>query len=202
MTTERAMFARMLNGDGKEPEQDKIEAAMVQLLEAIGHDEGAHHLNTPARAAKAWKDRLAGYEEDPREHLRTAFPIDGEPSWVIQTGITIQSTCAHHLLPFTGHATVAYLPNRDSQSVVGLSKLSRVIHGYAKRMQVQERIGEQTATALHEVLDPQAVVVMITATHDCMRLRGVREADASTTTVSTRGDVAAGLQLVAGAHKG
>jgi len=165
---------------------DGAASAIKLLLEAFGVDEGDHTANTPERVARAWSEQLIGYEEDPAEHLRTTFSAPDDPGLVIVSGIHMKSTCAHHLLPFCGSATVAYRPN-PGQRVVGLSKLSRVLHGYARRLQVQERIGADTVDAIHRMLNPSGIAVIITATHDCMRLRGVGDADAVTTTVAKHG---------------
>lgn len=165
---------------------DRGAEAIKLLLDSWGVDEGDHTANTPARVAKAWAEQLCGYNEDPKKHLLTTFTAPRDPGLVIVSGISMQSTCAHHLLPFTGKATVAYRPS-PGQAVVGLSKLSRVLRGYARRLQVQERIGAQTVEAISEVLNPSGVCVFITASHDCMRLRGVGEPEAATTTVARTG---------------
>lgn len=169
-----------------EMDVDAAAAAVKLLLEAFGVEPDDHTANTPSRVAKAWKEQLSGYNEDPTEHLLTTFSAPDDPGLVIVSGISMKSTCAHHLLPFCGRATVAYRPN-PGQNVVGLSKLSRVLHGYAKRLQVQENIGAQTVTAIWDTLHPSGVGVIITATHDCMRLRGVGEPDSATTTTARRG---------------
>lgn len=158
--------------------------AVKNLLAAFGVDEGDHTAETPARVARMWGDLLAGYTEDPAVHLRKTFSAPERPGAVIVSGIALRSTCAHHLLPFTGTATVAYMP-RSGAPVVGLSKLARVVHGYARRLQVQERIGAQVVDALESELNPVWAACVITAGHDCMRLRGVREHEARTTTVAS-----------------
>jgi len=165
---------------------DAAELAVKDLLGAFGVDIDDHTANTPLRSAKAWAAMLAGYDEDPADHLDTTFPAPADPGLVIVGGIQLRSMCAHHLLPFNGHATVAYRPS-PGQRVVGLSKLSRVITGYARRLQVQEQIGHQTVSAIMGRLKPSGAVVQITATHECMRLRGVQEPSAATTTVASAG---------------
>lgn len=162
------------------------EKAISDLLTAFDIERDDHTAKTPLRAAKAWRDVLVGYTEDPSAHLDTTFSAPGDPGLVIVSGIDLKSTCAHHLLPFCGKATVAYRPS-PGQAVVGLSKLARVIHGYARRLQVQENIGAETVEAIHSKLNPSGVAVIITATHDCMRLRGVGEPEAATTTVARQG---------------
>lgn len=166
-------------------ERDDAELAIKQLLEALGVDEGEHTADTPSRVARAWQDMLWGYREDPKNHLETTFPAPDDPGLVIQAGIDVQSTCAHHLLPFGGHATVAYYPADDR--IVGLSKLTRLVYGFSARLQVQERIGQQVVDAIVEVLKPRAACCIITASHDCIRLRGVRSPASMTTTVAMRG---------------
>lgn len=175
----------------KVPEQieDEFEAAakaVAALLDAFGVDEGDHTERTPVRVAKAWSDMLAGYREDPREHLKVTFSAPSDPGLIVVHGIRVTSTCAHHMLPIVGTASVAYRPSAGDK-VVGLSKLARVVHGYARRFQVQEQLTEQVAEAIAEELNPEGALVMVTATHDCMRLRGVGEQESQTTTVARKG---------------
>lgn len=165
---------------------DSAELAVKNLLGAMGVPEDDHTRNTPSRSAKAWAEILSGYLEDPADHLDVTFSAPRDPGLVIVAGVRLQSMCAHHLLPFSGVATIAYRPS-PGQRIVGLSKLSRVITGYSRRLQVQEQIGHQTVTALMERLQPSGAEVIITAAHDCMRLRGVREDGALTTTYSAVG---------------
>lgn len=162
------------------------EVAVKHLLAALGVDEGDHTANTPARVARAWSEMLWGYRENPADHLATTFSAPDNPGLVVVEGIQLTSTCAHHMLPFTGWATVAYRPS-PGQNIVGLSKLARVLHGYAARLQVQERIGAQVVDAITDKLRPSGVACLITATHDCMKLRGVGEPHAATTTEARRG---------------
>lgn len=165
-------------------------AAIKQLLDALGVDEGEHTADTPDRVARAWGDMLWGYRSDPADHLNTTFPAPHDPGLIVQAGIDVQSICAHHLLPFGGSATVAYRPFPE-QRVVGLSKLTRVVYGYSARAQIQERIGQQVATAIEQKLKPQGVMVVISASHDCIRLRGARSPASLTTTVAQRGNLTA-----------
>lgn len=170
---------------------DKAADAISNLLLALDVDEGAHTLDTPVRVAVAWREALAGYQVDPGRHLERVFPAPSDPGLVIVSGIAVRSTCAHHLLPITGTATVAYRPG-PGQPVVGLSKLARVLGDYARRLQVQERLGYQTATALQEVLNPIGAACVISAAHGCISLRGVEQHDAMTTTQSLTGGWAPG----------
>ncbi|AYD82001.1 GTP cyclohydrolase [Mycobacterium phage Saguaro] len=165
---------------------DNAALAVKDLLQAFGVPIDDHTADTPTRSARAWAAILAGYQENPADHLSTTFSAPDDPGLVLVSGIRIQSMCAHHLLPFSGVATVAYRPS-PGQRIVGISKLARVIQGYARRLQVQEQIGYQTVSAIKERLNPSAAVCQITAVHDCMRLRGVQEPSAATTTVASQG---------------
>jgi GTP cyclohydrolase I len=165
---------------------DAAALAVKELMQAFGVPEDDHTARTPERSAKAWAEILSGYQEDPADHLDATFSAPDDPGLVLVSGIRIQSMCAHHLLPFSGIATVAYRPS-PGQRIVGISKLARVVQGYARRLQVQEQIGYQTTTALKARLNPSAAMCMISASHDCMRLRGVQEPRAMTTTYATIG---------------
>jgi GTP cyclohydrolase I len=168
-----------------------LEAAALatrQLLDALGIDEGAHTSDTPARVARAWADMTWGYREDPSLHLTKTFPAPDDAGLIIQTGIDVQSICAHHLLPFGGHATVAYRP-QPGQPVVGLSKLTRVVYGYSARAQIQERIGQQVLDAIMDKLDPKGCICLLTCEHDCIRLRGARSPSNATLTEARRGEL-------------
>lgn len=162
--------------------------AIRQLLDALGVDEGEHTSGTPERVARAWDDMLWGYYGDPADHLDVTFPAPTDPGLIVQAGIDVQSICAHHLLPFGGWATVAYRPFLNDP-VVGLSKLTRLVYGYSARAQIQERIGQQVADAINAKLKPQGVMVIISASHDCIRLRGARSPASLTTTVAQRGEL-------------
>lgn len=157
--------------------------AVAALLAAFGVDEGDHTANTPDRVSRAWAEHLSGYQEDPREHLRRTFSAPEDAGLVVVSGIRFVSTCAHHLERIVGTATVAYRP-LPGQDVVGLSKLARVVTGYARRLQVQERLGRQVADAVQEVLAPAGAGCLLTAAHGCMSLRGVHQPAAVTTTQS------------------
>ena len=112
---------------------DQAALAVKDLLQAFGVPEDDHLLDTPTRSAKAWSEILAGYREDPADHLNTTFSAPRDPGLVVVAGVRLQSMCAHHLLPFSGVATVAYRPS-PGQRVVGLSKLARVVTGYFRRL--------------------------------------------------------------------
>jgi GTP cyclohydrolase I len=165
---------------------DAAALAVKDLLGAFGVPESDHTRDTHERSAKAWAEMLCGYQEDPADHLDTTFEGPRDPGLVIVAGVRIQSMCAHHLLPFSGVATVAYRPSPGAR-IVGISKLARVIVGYARRLQVQEQIGYDSVEAIMSRLNPSGAAVVITAHHDCMRIRGVREPDALTTTWAADG---------------
>jgi len=165
---------------------DPAAVAVVALLEALGVPRSEHTADTPGRVARAWRFALRGYCADPRRHLTVTFPCEPGAPLVVQAGIRITSTCAHHLLPIVGVATVAYRPSKGAR-IVGLSKLARVVTEYAARATVQEHIGGETARALAEMLSVDGAACVITAEHGCMSLRGVEQAEARTTTTSLAG---------------
>ncbi len=171
---------------GASPDLDRIERAVSELLVAVGEDPRRDGLlDTPARVARMWAEMLAGYRENPAAHLAKTFDIDhGE--LVLVRDIPFSSMCEHHMLPFSGTAHVAYLPGATGR-VTGLSKLARVVEGYARRLQVQERMTGQIADALQAMLEPSGVLILVEAEHSCMSLRGVRKAGSTTVTIATRG---------------
>jgi GTP cyclohydrolase IA len=151
---------------------DAVSDAIRTLIRWAGDDPDREGLlDTPRRVAKAWKEYARGYEEDPAVHLsRTFHEVGGYDEIVLLKDIPFQSHCEHHLAPIIGKASIAYLP-RDK--VVGISKLARVLHGYARRLQVQERLTAQVADCICEHLQPKGVAVVIEASHACMTARGV-----------------------------
>ncbi len=168
-------------------DKSKVAAATTALLEGIGEDpqrEGL--LRTPHRVSEAWAEILSGTNRDPKDDLRTTFDV-GSDELVLVQNIEFQSLCEHHLLPFVGRAHIAYLPREGK--VTGLSKLGRCVEGYARRLQVQERLTAQVAQALQEVLNPRGVAVIMEAEHMCMTLRGIRKSGATTATSIFRGDL-------------
>jgi len=152
--------------------QEEAEAAVRVLIEWAGDDptrEGL--LETPARVARAYRQLFAGYDEDPREYLEKTFEeVGGYDELIVLRDIRVVSFCEHHMLPFLGRAHVGYLP---TNRVVGISKLARVVNGFARRMQIQEKLTAEIAEAIQDVLQPQGVGVMIEAEHSCMTMRGV-----------------------------
>lgn len=157
----------------KIPVPDDVADAIKTLIRWTGDDpEREGLLDTPHRVARAWKEYCQGYAEDPAHHLDRVFEeVGGYDNIVLLNGIPFQSHCEHHMAPIIGKASIAYLP-RDR--VVGISKLARVLHGFARRLQVQERLTAQVADCIWEKLNPVGVAVVIDATHACMTARGVR----------------------------
>ena len=158
---------------GKPPVPANVQDAVRTLIEWAGDDptrEGL--LDTPARVARAWKEYCVGYEEDPGVHLDRVFEeVGGYNDIVLLKDIPFQSHCEHHMAPIIGVAHIAYLP---TDSVVGISKLARVLHGYARRLQVQERLTAEVAQCIWDKLKPEGFAVVIEPSHACMTARGVR----------------------------
>ena len=156
----------------KIPVPDDVAEAVRTLIRWAGDDPAREGLlDTPARVARAWKEYARGYEEDPSHHLsRTFEEVGGYDDIVLLRDIPFQSHCEHHLAPIIGKAAIAYLPG---SRVVGISKLARVLHGYARRLQVQERLTAQVADCIATHLKPKGVAVVIEASHACMSARGV-----------------------------
>ncbi len=161
--------------------QAEAEAAVRTLLRWAGDDPDREGLlETPARVARSYRELFAGYEGDPRAYLEKTFEeVGGYDELVVLKDIRFVSFCEHHMLPVVGRAHVGYLP---TDRVVGISKLARVVHGFARRLQIQEKMTSEIATAIHEVLRPQGVGVVVEAEHSCMTLRGVNTAGASLST--------------------
>ena len=167
-------------------DQERIAAAVREILEAIGEDpdrDGLH--DTPARVARMYAETCAGLTDDPSRHLKVTFDA-GHDEMILVRDITLYSMCEHHLVPFFGKAHVAYIPNTDGR-VTGLSKLARLVDGYARRPQVQERLTTQVADAIERALDPRGVLVVVEAEHMCMAMRGIRKPGSSTVTSAVRG---------------
>ena len=152
---------------------DDVADAIRTLIRWSGDDpEREGLIDTPKRVARAWREYCQGYAEDPAYHLSRIFhEVGGYDEIVLLKDIPFQSHCEHHMAPITGHAHIAYLPG---DYVVGISKLARVLHAFAQRLQVQERLTAEVADCIWENLKPQGVAVVIEATHGCMTGRGVR----------------------------
>jgi len=168
------------------PNRADVEQAVRTLIAAAGDDPYREGLrDTPARVARAYGEWFSGYAVDPAQLLRRVF-TDAEDydDTVLLRDIPFVSTCEHHLAPIIGKAAIAYLPG---DKVVGISKLARVLHGFARRLQVQERLTDQIADAIMEVLKPSGVGVVIEAAHFCMMMRGVQKQNSRTVTSALRG---------------
>ena len=165
---------------------ERIRAAVVEILEAIGEDSQRDGLQrTPERVAKMYAEVFAGLREDPEHHLEVQFEA-GHDEMVLVKDIAFYSMCEHHLLPFVGKAHVAYVPGEQGK-ITGLSKLARLVEAYARRPQVQERLTSQVADKLMEALDPRGALVVIEAEHQCMSMRGVQKPGSLTLTSAVRG---------------
>jgi GTP cyclohydrolase IA len=162
-----------------------IEAATLALLRAVGERPEREGLkNTPGRVARMYPELLAGYRVDPEKLINDAIFHVSYDEMVIVRDIEFYSLCEHHLLPFIGHAHVAYMPNGK---VIGLSKIPRIVDMYARRLQVQERMTRQIADFINNLLQPHGVAVVVEALHLCTMMRGVRKHDARMTTSAMQG---------------
>ncbi|HXA37832.1 MAG TPA: GTP cyclohydrolase I FolE [Phenylobacterium sp.] len=170
------------------PTQADAEAAVRTLIEWAGDDPDREGLvETPARVARAYRELFAGYESDPRDYLaRTFEEVGGYDELVILKDIPVVSFCEHHMLPFIGRAHVGYLP---SNRVVGISKLARVVRGFARRLQIQEKLTAEVAGAIQDILKPKGVGVVVISEHSCMTMRGVNTPGARLTTSHLLGAV-------------
>jgi GTP cyclohydrolase I len=170
------------------PSQADAEAAVRTLIEWAGDDPDREGLlETPKRVAKAYRELFAGYEADPREYLaRTFEEVGGYDELVVLRDIRVVSFCEHHMLPFLGKAHVAYLPN---DRVVGISKLARVVNGFARRLQIQEKLTAEIASAIQDILKPKGVGVVVISEHSCMTMRGVNTPGSRLTTSHLLGEV-------------
>jgi len=166
-------------------DKKKIENAVRDILEAIGEDPGREGLaETPERVARFYEEVFAGLAQDPTEILSKMFTENHE-EMVLVKDIPIYSMCEHHLLPFVGHAHIAYIPGNGK--VAGLSKLARVAEAFARRPQLQERLTGQIADTIVKAMDPIGVLVVIEAEHMCMTIRGIKKPGSKTVTSALRG---------------
>ena len=174
-------MAELIGGMAKPPVPQEVQDAIRTLIRWVGDDPEREGLrDTPARVGRAWKEYCQGYGEDPATHLHRVFEeVGGYNEIVLLKGIPFHSHCEHHMAPIIGTASIAYLPRNH---VVGISKLARVRHGFARRLQVQERLTAEVADCIWNGLQPQGVAVVIDATHACMTARGVRTPGVSMTT--------------------
>jgi GTP cyclohydrolase I len=167
-------------------DQPRLAAAVRELLLAIGEDPDRDGLQrTPQRVGAMYEEIFAGLGDEPARHLTITFEAEHD-EMVMVRDIPLFSVCEHHLVPFAGRAHVAYIPGEDGR-ITGLSKIARLLEGFARRPQVQERLTTQVADALVDVLAPTGVLVMIEAEHLCMSMRGVKKPGALTVTSAVRG---------------
>jgi len=165
---------------------ERVARAVAEILEAIGEDPRREGLvQTPARVAAMYEELFSGLSEDPSRHLAVTFAADHD-EMVMVRDIPFASLCEHHLVPFIGRAHVAYIPASDGR-ITGLSKLARLVDGFARRLQVQERMTTQIADAVESALAPRGVLVVVEAEHLCMSMRGVKKPGTVTVTSSVRG---------------
>ena len=163
------------------PDREAAEAAVRTLIAWAGDDPDREGLvDTPARVARSYSELFSGYDEDPRRFLERTFEeVGGYDDMIVLTNIRLVSVCEHHMLPVVGHVHVGYLPRNR---VVGISKLARVVQGFGRRLQIQEKLTAEIARAIQDVLNPHGVGVVIKAEHSCMTLRGVNTPGSSLTT--------------------
>ncbi len=158
--------------------QEEAEAAVKTLIRWAGDDPDREGLvDTPARVARSYRELFSGYDTDPQEYMeRTFAEVGGYDELVLLHDIPVISFCEHHMLPVIGKAHVGYLPN---DRVVGISKLARVVNGFARRLQIQEKMTAEIANAIQDILHPKGVGVVVEASHSCMTLRGVNSPGSS-----------------------
>jgi GTP cyclohydrolase I len=178
----------MSEHEKRRPSVAEAEAAVRTLIEWAGDDPDREGLrDTPGRVVKAYRELFSGYENDPRAYLERTFEeVGGYDELVLLRDIRVVSFCEHHMLPFLGRAHVGYLPN---DRVVGISKLARVVHGFARRLQIQEKLTAEIAHAIDDILQPKGVGVVIVSEHSCMTMRGVNTPGSRLTTSHLLGEV-------------
>ena len=170
--------------DKKLEQAYKVMDSLKDLIELCGDDPNRDGLQeTPFRVLKAFMEYTEGYRENPKDHLEKTFDVDHH-ELVLVKDIEFYSICEHHFAPFFGVAHIGYIPN---ERITGLSKFGRLVEGYAKRFQVQERLTNQIADSIEEVLKPRGTIVVVEAKHMCMCGRGIKKANSSTTTTACRG---------------
>jgi GTP cyclohydrolase I len=171
---------------GQSVDLDRIEAAVAEILVALGEDPSRDGLQeTPARVARMYAEVCSGLHEDPADYLIRTFDLEHD-EMVMVRDLPVYSLCEHHLLPFFGVAHVAYIPQKGGM-ITGLSKLARLVDGFSRRLQIQERLTSQVAGAIQRTLEPQGTLVVIEAEHLCMSMRGVQKPGAVTVTSAVHG---------------
>ncbi len=172
----------------------RIEKAVREILTAIGEDPKREGLiDTPNRVARMYEEIFMGLHQIPAEELSCTFS-ESYAGIVLVKDIEFYSMCEHHLLPIHGKAHIAYLPNAEGK-VTGISKLARLVEGFAKRPQLQERLTQQIAQTLFDTLEAAGVMVLIEANHSCMSMRGIKKSSAKTSTTYTLGEFKTDLNL-------
>ena len=165
---------------------DRVAKAVREILEAIGEDPDRDGLlDTPERVARMYAEICSGIHEEPADHLTVTFEASHD-EMVLVRDIPIYSLCEHHMVPFIGHAHVAYIPGKDGR-ITGLSKVARLVDGFSRRLQVQEKLTVQIADAMEATLEPRGVLVVVDAEHLCMSMRGIKKSGSSTVTSAVRG---------------
>lgn len=174
------------NAEAKTIDLKRIEKAVREILIGIGEDPDREGLiDTPNRVARMYEEIFAGLRQNPINELNCSFS-EGYTGIVLVKDIEFYSMCEHHILPIHGKAHVAYLPGKSGK-VTGISKLARLVEGYAKRPQLQERLTQQVAQGLYDTLDAEGVIVLVEASHMCMSMRGIKKSGAKTTTIVSLG---------------
>ena len=173
-----------MNNKGKKIDVKRIEKAVEEILLAVGEDIEREGISkTPVRVASMYAELLSGMREDPKEHINSVFS-EAYDEIVLLRDIAFYSICEHHLMPFIGSAHIAYLP---SGTVLGVSKLARIVDCFAHRLQVQERLTDQIADFIMGSLKPRGIVVVLEASHSCMTIRGIKKPGSVMVTSSLRG---------------
>ena len=183
-STEWLVFPWESQHPGNGGEIDSVQSNITRLIEFLGEDPKREGLvDTPNRVINSWKEIYSGYSQSPEDYL-TTFSTDGYDQIILSKDIEFYSMCEHHMLPFTGRAHIAYIPN---ERIIGISKLARLLEVYSRRLQIQERIGDQVTTALMHFLQPRGAACILEATHMCMQMRGVNKQQSTMVTSSMRG---------------
>jgi|GEM_PF-266126 GTP cyclohydrolase I len=190
----KAQISHSTDGLSREERVERLVPLLKGVLELLGENPDRQGLyRTPERWAESLLTYTQGTSASPEEHLRVIFQMDdddypvGSEDMIIVDNIHFTSTCEHHIAPFRGVAHLAYIPNAESRIVTGLSKLSRVVTLFARRLQIQERMTQQIARAIDEHLDPLGVIAVVQAEHFCMIQRGVEQQESNTITTARRG---------------
>lgn len=164
----------------------KIEKSVKIILAALGENPDREGLkDTPKRIAEMYEEIFSGLKEDPEKHLQTTFQEDQHEELILQKDLPFYSFCEHHFIPFFGKAHIGYIP--DQGKIVGLSKLARVLDGFAKRPQLQERLTSNVADTIFKKLKPKGVIVVLEAEHMCITMRGIKKPGSTTVTSALRG---------------